>query len=194
MRKSLIPLLFLSACASAPPPVVATAPQPIVDPTSLAVRGVPGYGPYRVLVLAGEGVDDLELYTVLYGLTAQGWRATVAAPTTEPVRASSGRPVPVDVALAEAEPERFDVLFVPGGAPSTGAAADLARRFAAERHLATTAAGAKVLAAAGVSVDGRVASDAEMVKIDGNLLSAARPGDLANLLHALEAYAHDKFR
>jgi hypothetical protein len=184
---------LLAGCAAAPPPVVtAPAPPPAApgEAAAYATRGVPGYLPYRAVIAAGDGVDDLELFAVYYGLTALGWRATIAAQTKDPVRAANGRPIPVDETLADVDPARYDVLYVPGGAP----AADLARRFAAEKTVATTAAGARALAAAGVAVEGRVATDEEMVKISGNLLSAARPGDLAGLVHALDAYAHDKFR
>jgi hypothetical protein len=185
--------LLLAGCGAAPSPAPAPAAPPMPSPKALAARGLPGAGPYRVLILAGPGVSDLELFTVYYGLVATGWHVRIAGPTAEPPRGELGLPIPIDVTLAEAKPAAYDLLFVPDGAPKDAEALALVRAFA-ERHLATTTGGAAILSAAGVLEGRTLASDEAMVHIDGNLLSAARPGDLPLLIHALGAYAEDRLR
>lgn len=193
--RALIGAALLAGCGAAPPPV-AEAPPPLVEappPQHLVARGLPGAGPYRALVLAGPEVSELELFAVYYGLTATGWRVQIAAPGGPP-RGRLGVTIPTDWSIAEVRPDAFDVLFVPEGAPATPESLALVRTFASERHLATTAGGARVLDAAGVLAGRRLAGTDDMVEIDGNLLSAARPGDLPLLVHALGTYAEDRLR
>jgi putative intracellular protease/amidase len=185
--------LLLTACGAAPPPpppvVTAPTPPPPGDASKLAARGLPGHLPWKLAVLVGDGVDDLEVYGLYYALVSQGWQVSIAAPSTNTVRAANGRPIPVDVAFDKLDPAAFDVLYVPGGAPPV----DVIKRFA-DATIATTAAGARTLAAAGLDVGSRLATDDQMVRVDRNLVSCARPGDLPALAHALTAYADDVLR
>jgi putative intracellular protease/amidase len=178
---------LLVGCGATPCP----APEPTQSHAQATVRGLPNVGTFRVAILAGPGVDDVELYGLWYPLAAQGWRVTLAVPALGPIRGAAGLPVPATRSYAALKPADFDVIYVPGGAPM--AAAAVTRAFIdAGRPLITTTAGAQALAAAGLAVT--VATDEQMVQLSDGVISAARPGDLPRLAHALQAYAEDTLR
>jgi len=190
----LLALVSTAACAGAPPPPPPSGPPPSsVDVAQVRARLLPGEAPFRLLVLAGDGAPDLEVFGLYYGLEAQGWTVTIVAPAKTAV-GRQGLPFPVDITLSDVAPGAADVLFVPAGAPTDEAALALVKQYAAGGHLATTRRGAEVLAQAGVTEGRTLADDDAGVAIDGNLISAARPGDLPVLVHALETYAEDTLR
>lgn len=186
MRALSLAAACLAACGGAPTRTE-PVPAPPVDARAFDARGLPGALPWRALILVGDGVDDLEVYATWYALAATGWRVAVAGPSTNPARSAVGRPIPVTLALSTLDPTAWDVLFVPAGAPADPVVA----RFAAERALAFTAAGARAVEAAGVTIGDRLPSDDEMVKVTGNVVACARTGDLPALVHALGAWAQD---
>ncbi|MCA9540393.1 MAG: hypothetical protein KC620_15950 [Myxococcales bacterium] len=106
MRR-LIPLLLLAGCGAAPMPTPSTAPAG-PDAKLVAARGVPGALSWRLLVLAGPGVDDLGFFPAYYGMVAAGWRVRVATPVPEGARSARGLPVPADLTIAQAKPADFD--------------------------------------------------------------------------------------
>jgi protease I len=83
----------------------------------------------RVLILAGDAVEDLEIYYILYRLREQGYAVDVAAPSRRTVRTvvhdfepdsdayveKPGRRLEPDLAFAEVEPERYAGVVIPGG-------------------------------------------------------------------------------
>lgn len=184
-------LLALAGCGGAP---VAEAPATSAPPgaalADLTARGLPAPGTHRAVVLAAPGVDDVSLFAAYYGLVATGWRVRVAA--APGARTAGGRPIPADLAPAAVAPTDYDVLFVPAGLPADPALDALIAAAAAERHLALAAGAGPRAKAAGV--DAALADDDAMVRIEGNVLSAARAGDLPHLLWSLDAYAADRLR
>ena len=83
----------------------------------------------RVLMLAGDAVEDLELFFILYRLREAGYAVDVAAPSRRTLRTvvhdfepdsdayveKPGRRVEPDLAFSEVEPERYAGLVIPGG-------------------------------------------------------------------------------
>jgi protease I len=83
----------------------------------------------RVLVLAGDAVEDLELFYVLYRLREAGYEVDIAAlsrrtmrtvvhdfePDSDAYVEKPGRRVEPDLAFSEVEPERYAGLVIPGG-------------------------------------------------------------------------------
>ena len=83
----------------------------------------------RVLILAGDAVEDLEIYYILYRLREQGYAVDVAAPSRRTMRTvvhdfepdsdayveKPGRRLEPDLAFAEVEPERYAGVVIPGG-------------------------------------------------------------------------------
>ncbi len=83
----------------------------------------------RVLILAGDAVEDLELFFVLYRLREAGYAVDVAAPSRRTLRTvvhdfepdsdayveKSGRRLEPDLAFREVEPDRYIGVVIPGG-------------------------------------------------------------------------------
>ena len=83
----------------------------------------------RVLVLAGDAVEDLEIYYILFRLREAGYAVDVAAPTRWTFRAGvrefepcsdayiakPGCGLDPDLAFSEVEPERYVGVVIPGG-------------------------------------------------------------------------------
>ncbi len=143
-------------------------------------------------ILTGPGVSSLEVFALYYGMTAKGWRVSLAAASTAPPRDDRGFALPVDLPLAQLAPKTFKVLFVPTGAPRDPTALAVLRTFAMEGLVALPSANAPLLELAGLKAE--LADDEAMTRLDGRVLSAARPGDLPALMHALESYAQDALR
>ena len=83
----------------------------------------------RVLILAGDAVEDLEIYYILYRLREAGYAVDVAAPSRRTMRTvvhdfepdsdayveKPGRRLEPDLAFSEVEPERYVGVVIPGG-------------------------------------------------------------------------------
>jgi protease I len=83
----------------------------------------------RALMITGDAAEDLDAMYPLYRLREAGWEVDVAAPTRRPVQLvvhdfdegfdayseKPGRRLPVDLAFAEVEVERYGALVIPGG-------------------------------------------------------------------------------
>jgi len=83
----------------------------------------------RALMLIGDAAEELDVMYPLYRIREAGWEVDVAAPTRRAVQMTvhdfeegydayterPGRALPVDVAFAEVEMERYGALVIPGG-------------------------------------------------------------------------------
>jgi protease I len=141
----------------------------------------------RVLILAGDAAEDLEVMFVRYRLAEAGHEARVAAPTRRPIKLvvhdfeegfdayveRPGRQCPVDVAFADVDPSDYAGMVIPGGrAPEFIRLDPDVRRivehfFAEEKPVGTICHGPQVPAAYGllrgrrVSAYGPLAPDVE---------------------------------
>jgi protease I len=131
----------------------------------------------RVLILAGDAAEDLEVMFVKYRLAEAGHEPHVAAPTTRPIKLvvhdfeadwdayveRPGRQCPVDVAFADVEPAEYAGVVIPGGrAPEYIRVDPDVRRivehfFAEEKPVGTLCHGPQVPAAFGL-LRGRTSS------------------------------------
>ncbi len=190
----------LPACGATPPPAPApalatSADAPPTDPfptAGLAPTGLPGMGPYRLLVLAGPEVDELEVVGLAYAATLAGWRVTLAGPGGAPLRGGRGVALPLDKTFEQVQVEGYDALFAPSGAPNDPAARALVAAFGdadAPRAIVTTNAGLARLRDLPALAAVVPASPDAGVHLTGRCLVAARAGDLPALVHALDAYA-----
>jgi putative intracellular protease/amidase len=153
-------------------------------------------GPYKLLLLIGPQSMELEVMGMAYAATALGWQVTLAAPRLAPLRGRQGLTLPVDAAVSDVIPERYDALCVPGGAPGDPASLALAERFAADpahRALVTTAAGLDTLRPHAAFAALTPATKDEGVSLRGAHLTAARTGDIPALAFALDALARDRW-
>lgn len=190
MRRLMLGAAFMLGCGTTTDHTCPSA-ESTLTPQAVTPRGLPNQGTWRLAVLVGPGVHELEVYGLWYPLVAQGWRVTVAAPEGGPLHGADGLPVPTARTYAALDPAAFDAVYVPGGAP--GAAAAVAKAFkAAGKAVITTTAGAAALEGQGLTL--AVATDDEMVIQKDGVWSAARPGDLPRLAHALSTWADDALR
>jgi protease I len=163
----------------------------------------------RVLILAADLFEDMELLYPLYRLREEGATVVVASPGGRAVTGKKGHgPVEVDAATDDVGAEGFDALVVPGGfAPDRlrrdGHVLDLVRAFHGDgRPVAFICHAGWVPISAGI-LRGRRATSVDAIRddmvnagvewvdeatvVDGNLISARTPADLGPWMRALLA-------
>lgn len=69
----------------------------------------------RVIVLAADGVEDLEYWVTVMRLREEGAVVRTAGLAPGTVRGKNGLVVPVEVPVAEVRPDDVDALVIPGG-------------------------------------------------------------------------------
>ena len=163
----------------------------------------------RVLLLAADEFEDMELLYPLYRLREEDVAVTVAGLDDQPVTGKKGHgPVPVDCAAGQVAADDFDALVIPGGyAPDklrrSEAVLALVRAFDdAGKPIAFICHAGWVPISAKIVKDRRATSVAairdDMVNagvnwvdqpavVDGNLISARTPADLGPWMKALLA-------
>ena len=163
----------------------------------------------RVLVLAADLFEDIELLYPVHRLAEEGVAVTIAGISTDPVTGKKGHgPVAVDTTVDQVSARDFDALVIPGGfAPDklrrSKAVLDLVRDFHdAEKPLAFICHAGWVPISAGI-VKGRRATSVDAIRddmvnagvdwvdeptvVDGNLISARTPADLGPWMKAILA-------
>jgi protease I len=163
----------------------------------------------KVLLLAADDFEDMELLYPLYRLGEEEVAVTVAGLTDQPVTGKKGHgPVPVDTTVDQVAAINFDALVIPGGyAPDklrrSDAVLDLVRAFdAAGKPIAFICHAGWVPISAKI-VNGRRATSVGAIRddmvnagvdwvdqaavVDGNLISARTPADLGPWMKALLA-------
>jgi protease I len=161
----------------------------------------------RVLVLAADLFEDIELLYPVFRLREEDVDVTIAGVDDSPVSGKKGHgPVPVDTTVDDVSESDFDALVIPGGfAPDklrrSAAVLDLVRAFdEADKPIAFICHAGWVPISAGI-LKGRRATSVDAIRddmvnagvdwvdeacvIDGNLISARVPGDLGPWMKAL---------
>jgi len=174
----------------------------------MKVANVASVGPAieaSAVILTADKFEDLELLVPYFRLLDAGVRAHIAAPTMEDIGGEHGYVVVPDLLIADVDPDRYDLLVIPGGFPDGAPAVvrdlaeaqKIARVFvAADKPVASICHGPWLLAAADLVRDRRLTSywqdgvpedikkagglweDAPVV-VDGNLVTSRWPPDLA---------------
>lgn len=161
----------------------------------------------RVLILAADEFEDMELLYPLHRLREEDVAVTVAGLDDQPVRGKKGHgPVPVDSTVRQVAADDFDALVIPGGyAPDklrrsadvlalVRAFDDAGKPIAFICHAGWVPISAKI-------VKGRRATSVAAIRddmvnagvdwvdqatvVDGNLISARTPADLGPWMKAL---------
>ena len=169
----------------------------------------------KVLILAADDFEDMELLYPLFRLREEDVAVTVAGLDDHPLRGKKGYgPLPVDTTVEQVAEGDFDALVIPGGfAPDklrrSETVLDLVRAFddAAKPiaficHAGWVPISARIIkgrraTSVGAIRDDMVNAGANWVDqatvVDGHLISARTPADLGPwmkaLLHALETDA-----
>lgn len=163
----------------------------------------------RVLILAADLFEDVELLYPLYRLREAGASVTLAGLTRQAVSGKKGHgPVPVDATVDEVDPDAFDALVIPGGyAPDklrrSARVLDVVRAFdEAAKPIAFICHAGWVPISAQI-LKGRRATSVDAIRddmvnagvdwvdepcvVDGNLISARTPADMGPWMKALLA-------
>ena len=166
----------------------------------------------KVLLLAADQFEDMELLYPLYRLGEEGIAVTMAGLDDQPVTGKKGHgPVPVDTTVGRVAADDFDALVIPGGyAPDklrrSEAVLGLVRAFddagkpiAFICHAGWVPISAKIVKGRRATSVAAIRDDMvnagvdwvdEAAVVDGNLISARTPADLGPwmkmLLAALE--------
>jgi protease I len=163
----------------------------------------------RVLLLAADQFEDMELLYPLYRLAEEDIAVTVAGLDDKPVTGKKGHgPVPVDTKASEVSEADFDALVIPGGyAPDklrrSADVLDLVRAFddrgkpiAFICHAGWVPISAKIVKGRRATSVAAIRDDMvnagvdwvdEATVVDGNLISARTPADLGPWMKALLA-------
>jgi protease I len=154
----------------------------------------------KVLLLAADLFEDMELLYPLYRLREEGVTVTVAGLDDRPVTGKKGHgPVEVDATAGQVTEADFDALVIPGGfAPDklrrSEQVLDLVRAFDAAGkpiaficHAGWVPISAQILKGRRATSVGAIRDDMvnagvdwvdEATVVDGNLISARTPADL----------------
>jgi protease I len=163
----------------------------------------------RVLVLAADLFEDMELLYPVFRLREEGVAVTVAGLDDSAVHGKKGHgPVDVDTTVGAVSPDEFDALVIPGGfAPDrlrrSAEVLDLVRGFdtagkpiAFICHAGWVPISAKILKGRRATSVGAIRDDMENAGVDwvdeptvvdGHLISARTPDDLGPWMKALLA-------
>jgi len=163
----------------------------------------------RVLILAADLFEDMELLYPLYRLREAGTAVTLASPGGAAVTGKKGHgPVEVDAATDDISAEGWDALVIPGGfAPDKlrrdDHVLDLVRSFDRDAkplaficHAGWVPISAGILRGRKATSVGAIRDDMvnagvdwldEATVVDGNLISARTPADLGPWMRALLA-------
>jgi deglycase len=169
--------------------------------------GVMALADRRVLILAADDFEDMELLYPLYRLREEDVAVTVAGLDEYPVTGKKGHgPVDVDTTVGQVEAADFDALVIPGGyAPDklrrSQQVLDLVRAFdetgkpiAFICHAGWVPISARILKGRRATSVGAIRDDMvnagtdwvdEATVVDGNLISARTPADLGPWMKAL---------
>jgi protease I len=161
----------------------------------------------KVIVLAADLFEDIELLYPVFRLREEGVEVAIAGLSDEPVTGKKGHgPVPVDTTVDHVDASAFDALVIPGGyAPDklrrSTRVLDLVRSFDADRKpIAFICHAGWVPISAGI-LEGRQATSVDAIRDDmvnagvkwvdepcvedGHLISARVPGDMGPWMRAL---------
>jgi protease I len=199
--------IFLTKRTVVPAPYQSTATPGSLTAGAAGKVDVMTLAQRRVLILAADDFEDMELLYPLYRLIEEEVGVTVAGLDDHPVRGKKGYgPLPVHTTVAEVDEADFDALVIPGGyAPDklrrSEAVLDLVRAFdeagkpiAFICHAGWVPISAKIIKgrrATSVAAirDDMINAGADWVDeptvVDGHLISARTPADLGPWMKAL---------
>lgn len=181
-------------------PSQSNSPEPLAAASPRVLEGV------RVMILAGEAYEDLELWYPKLRLEEAGAEVTLAGPSANTnVHGKHGYPCPVDAAVCDMVAADFHGIVIPGGWMPDQLRRDpkvltLVRDFAAAGRLVAAIChggwipisagvyrGVSVTGSPGIRDDlvnaGAVWQDAEVV-VDRHFVSSRRPADLPAFMAA----------
>ncbi len=153
----------------------------------------------KVLIISAENFEDMELFVPFYRLKEEGIEVDISSMNKGRIKGKHGYEIEVEKTFKEVDPEKYDILVLPGGkAPETirkdPAAVKIARSFfEGNKPVFAICHGPQLLITAGLlkrrhatchksvapemKEAGALYEDREVV-VDGNLVTSRQPSDL----------------
>jgi protease I len=178
---------------------MSTATQSTTPVDNRAAVPLPGKPLGRVAILTADRVEDVEFFYPYYRFVEAGYSVDVLTPKGDRLEAYRGTSLTQTMAIADAAPDDYDILYIPGGLAPTElrqlpeAVAFVQRVAENGRLVGAVCHGPQMLVAAGL-VMGRHATswhevgpeitaaggqyDDEPVVVDGQFVTSRKPGDL----------------
>ena len=159
----------------------------------------------KAVVLTADQFEDMEVMYPVFRLQEEGWHVDIAAPKKVAIHGEFGyAQLMPDITIDKVDPDKYDLLVIPGGspegAPATVRKIEKAREitrsfFAKNKPVASVCHGPWTLADAGVVKGKRLTCywhdgvpesvkeagglwEDEEVVVDGNLVTSRWPADL----------------
>lgn len=71
----------------------------------------------KAIVLTADKFEDMEVFFPVFRLMEEGWKVDVAAPKKEPLSGENGYSLGPDLTIDQVDPDKYDLLIIPGGSP-----------------------------------------------------------------------------
>lgn len=158
----------------------------------------------KALILTADLFEDMEVFFPYFRMLEEGIGVDIAGPEKGHFRGEHGYPLNIEKTFDEVDPEKYDLLFLPGGSPQgapttvrrSAKARELAKAFfAKDKPVVSICHGPYTLISADLVKGRKLTSywgdgvpdeitkaggkyeDREVV-VDGNLVTSRYPGDL----------------
>lgn len=71
----------------------------------------------KAIILTADKFEDMELFYPWFRLLEAGWKVDIAAPKVEELTGENGYSIGPDMTIDKVNPDNYDLLIIPGGAP-----------------------------------------------------------------------------
>jgi protease I len=71
----------------------------------------------NALIVTADKFEDMELFFPLFRLMEEGWHVDIAAPKKKQISGEHGYSIEPTVTFDEVDPDKYDLLIIPGGFP-----------------------------------------------------------------------------
>ena len=71
----------------------------------------------KAVVLTADKFEDMEVFFPIFRLIEEGWHVDIAAPTKERIEGEHGYALMPDLTINDVDPNKYDLLIIPGGYP-----------------------------------------------------------------------------
>ncbi len=71
----------------------------------------------KAIILTADVFEDMEVFVPWFRLMEAGWQVDVAAPKIEELHGENGYSIMPDMTIDKVNPEKYDLLIIPGGSP-----------------------------------------------------------------------------
>lgn len=71
----------------------------------------------KAIILTADKFEDMELFFPWFRLMEEGWHVDIAAPKVVEISGENGYTLTPDLAIDNVDPEKYDLLIIPGGSP-----------------------------------------------------------------------------